>query len=163
MKPINLRDRAMRLLKELGKEYPTCDVIKASKNDRVYVILPQKEVMVPVPTIDKELDLKLLEKTVELAQRLASSLVRETLDSLADQVASKLIGQLPTQQVIIKQTVDQVVRETKDKFTFSESNSTPIMKANMELVGSTGESKESKTDISGIIDQLSKLDLVTKK
>jgi hypothetical protein len=156
------RQDALRLLEELKKDFPTCRVDKLSTSNRVYITLPPKIEKVPV-ILDIDKDIRLLERTIELAQRMAISFVREAIDTIADQIANKLTSKVPTQQVLIKEITSSIAQETKEKFSFKESELSFNVKNDLKLIGGIGQELNKKDNISNDLAALEKLDLKDQK
>ena len=118
----------------------------------------------------KDIDEKVITLAIGLAEKLAVTMVRETLalnmdtlvDRISDQLTTKLIEKMPTQQVIIQQTSDTYVPEIKKKVKDFEFDTTvgPINHSSgMVMKGQGTKNTKTNDNIDDTLDALDKLNL----
>lgn len=152
------REKALKILERLKKDYPQFDISKTRGSDAIYVTLPRERVKTPV-SAGHEKDSTKLELIVDLAQRMATAMVRETMNTLVDKVVSKLadglvdelVAKLPAQQTVIRKVASEASHKIKQKFiTENPDLYVPAsFDSGLELVGSAG-SQSKKSDASDI-------------
>lgn len=171
---LNPRKQAEELLKNLKRDYPNFDVKKVHDKQAncTYVILPREQVKVPVQP--KPLtDTALLEMVIDLSQRLATTMVRETMAATVNQmieqvtagILTTLKDRLPTASaVMVESAVATVAKQSKEKFSFDTDKDFHVpYNPGVQIKGSTGQSITKTDDLQDTLDQLSKLDLSSKK
>jgi len=167
------RDKAKKILDRLKKDIPNFRVTKTRSGDAIFVTLPREKVKVPVHSGYAKNSVQ-LETIINLSQKMATAMVRETIDTVVDSIISKvstsivkeLENKLPQQQVIIQQTAAEVAEKTKESFNPDDVDLyMPVdYQGKLEMVGEAGTDHERKSDdMDAILDQLSGLDSVKKK
>jgi hypothetical protein len=160
------REKAERILRDLKKDYPSFKVVKTKADGGFVITLPRKEVKVPISSKHSKRDD--FELIISLAQKMATSMVRETIDTVVDSVISKvsanlvkeLLEKMPAQKVIIERTAEETIQKTKKSFQLEEEEHYfPVdFQAGLELIGSNETSVSRKTnDMDAILEQLSGL------
>lgn len=160
------RDRAHKILKRLKRDFPNFDVKKARSGDAIFVTLPREKV--PTPVSHHHANKDIIASAISMAEKMAVSMVKETLNTVIDALAEKLSSaivtalkeQIPQQQVVIERIASEATQKTKQEFRLGESGFTVPMnyQQGLEFVGKTGDSVSKKDDMDDILDQLSGLD-----
>ena len=168
----NARKNAEELLKSLKRDYPNFDVKKHHANGAIYVTLPREQVRVPV-SANHGRDTALLETIVDLSQRLATAMVRETMattvNTIIEQVSAGILLALKDKlsvasAAVVESTVTSIAKQSKEKFSFDTDKSFHVpYDPGVQIKGSTGQSITKTDDLQDTLDQLSKLDLSSKK
>ncbi len=165
------RERAERILRNLRKTYPHFNLKKTRTEDGLIVTLPRKEVRVPVSS-KLERDLSTTETILNLAQKFATVMVRETIDSVVDSIITRvsdnlvkeLLEKMPSQRVVIEQVAGEVVEKTKKSFQVDDEIYIPVnYQSGLELVGAKERSvSRDAGDMDAILKQLAGLDSTKK-
>lgn len=114
------------------------------------------------------IDQKLLDLALPIAERLASSMVRETLNlnidmlvsKIVEQVTSRIIKELPAQQTIIQQVVSEETASIKKKagtLVFDKPNLVVEQDLDSKIQGKTGKKTTSLDSTDDILDALANL------
>jgi predicted transcriptional regulator len=113
-------------------------------------------------TYAKDIDEKVLRLASSMAEKLAVSMVRETLslnlDGLVDKICDKIIEKIP--EITVKETIHhekQSIRKDMENFTFDRPNVVVDRSDDIQLHGDLGKTTKTKDSTDEALDALSNL------
>lgn len=126
---------------------------------RTIVVLPSSQKIVRDHSYTKEIDKKVIEAAGAIAERLAITIVRETLSSHLDTLVDKITKAVTDsigEGVSIQQAIPQIKQEAKD-FILEQPQLFVDRSKDLELHGSIGKKEVSKDTTDEALDALENL------